>query len=574
MKKTTSIIAILLMLITSQQVYAFSSSITAQELQDNIDLVFPSASEIEGLPYHSNWQEVEFDETTYGIEATYRALYDDDYSLYSELPIIYMYILSYSSEDEVDAAFEGFLNKSEFSEGRWILLEETATSFSYKTGAGSGSDLMMSYTSESNTLHYVKKADNLLIVTNFYREGGEYNRGNVLAYEEYILNYKGTINILKDVAIYSKEAIDFYLDDIETLSGPDDYDYYLTSADYYSALDTVYSIPRNGSIEFEIYLDENSEIGTILDSTGIDEPEYGSISLGIDENAILDFNLYDPYADSSCNDSAGWHHIYSSEALDLYEWTEVKIEYGTESGMKIYVDGLLQASCGAYTSRSDETLYLGDYPTDIIEESFVGYVKDIGTSYSVDEDGQIVDYVLGYAIFTDVPDNHQYATAISYLKDLGIIAGYDDGSFKPDQEVNRAEIMKMLLLGFGYDVPELTEEYENPFSDVEAGSWYEKYVIKGYNLGIIEGYSDGTFAPGDMVNKVEFLRILMGSYGLDLSDYEVTDLYDDTDTDAWYAPYVQYSKDNNLMDAGDYFYPDDNVTRGEVAETIYRILTL
>jgi len=290
---------------------------------------------------------------------------------------------------------------------------------------------------------------------------------------------------------------------------------------------------------------------------------------------MLDFNFYDPYTEAGCDDSSGWHHVYSEESLDLYEWTTIKIEYGTETGMSIYIDGLQQDHCEILTSRSDQDLYLGDYPNDIVQESFVGYIKDILTNYSIDEDGQIVDYVLGYAIFTDVPDNHKNATAISYLKDAGIIEGYGDGSFKPDQEINRAEILKMLLLGFAYDVPELTDGDINPFSDVEEGSWYEKYVMAGYNLGIVEGYPDGSFAPGDMINKVEFLKILIDSYGIDLSDYEATDLYLDTEADAWYGPYVQYSKDNNLMDIdGDYFYPDSNVTRGEVAEAMYRLLTL
>ncbi|OIP80834.1 hypothetical protein AUK45_02950 [Candidatus Peregrinibacteria bacterium CG2_30_44_17] len=576
MKQTISTVLAAIMLIAPQGAYAFSSAITAQELQDNLELVLPQASAIEGLEDHSNWQEVSRDETTYGVVATYQALYDDDFSLYTELPMIYMYVLSYSSSSELDSVFAGFFNKREFSTGEWVLLEQTATSFSYKTGAGSTSDLLLkNYSSESNTLHYVKKADNLLIVVNFYREGGQYNRGNVLAYENYILGYKNTLSVMKEAASYAQEAIDFYLDDIETLKGPDDYDYYVTSSSYSSDLSSVYSVPRNGSIELEIYLDENSEIGTVMDSIGIEVPEYGSISLGIDENAVLDFNLYDPYTASNCVDASGWHHIYSEESLDLYEWTKIKIEYGTATGMNIYVDDLLQSHCGASTSRSSGSLYLGDYPSDIIQESFVGYVKNIQTDYSLDVSGQTVDYVLGYSIFTDVPDNHEYAVAISYLKDLGIIEGYANGSFKPSQSINRVEILKMLLLGFGHDVPELTSNDVTPFDDVQAGSWYEKYVVAGYNLGVATGYPDGSFAPGDPVNKVEFLKILMNSYGIDVSDYAVTDIYSDTDESAWYAPYVQYSKDNGLMDDySGYFYPDSDVSRGEVAETIYRMLTL
>jgi len=575
MRKLIPIIAIILLITASQQAAAFTSAITSQELQDNMTLILPSASSLESLEYHSNWTEIEYIETSYGISAQYEALYDDKYSLSTELPTIYQYIVAYESEYDLQLAFDDFLANEKFETGEWILLEETETSFSYKTGAGSDIDLIMDYSSESNTIHYVTQQDNLLIVVNFYRSGGVYNRGNVLAYEEYILNYEDTLSVLMSAASYTKEAIDFYLDDIETTGTPEDYDYYLTSSDYYLALNDFYSIPLNGSIEFDIYIDETSEIGTILDTKGINNPEYGSISLGIDENAFLDFNLYDPYTESGCDDSSGWHHIYSSEQTDLYEWTNIKIEYGADTGMNIYVNDYLQAHCEVYTDRSDEVLYLGDYPIDIIEESFVGYIKDIATSYSLNEDGERIDDVIAeYTIFTDVGEDHQYAVAIEYLKDNGIINGYPDGSFQPDQEVNRAEILKMLLLGFGYDVPEA--DSENPFSDVETGSWYEGYVLYAYDLEIIAGYADETFKPAQNVNKVEFLKILTRSYGIDLTDYPVTLLYGDTMMTEWYAPYVQYSKDNELMDVGEdgYFYPENPVTRGEVAETIYRMINL
>ncbi|HAU40116.1 TPA: hypothetical protein DCW56_04245 [Candidatus Peregrinibacteria bacterium] len=553
-------------------VYA-GNPITYQELSDNMALIFPQAGEVAGLEYHSNWQEVDRDENYYGIEVEYQALYDDNFALSTELPVIYTYIVAYNSDSSAVSAFENYLLDEKFDSGEWILLNRGSDSFSYKTGAGSDSDVMMSYSAESNTLHYITKKENLLIVVNFFRRGGEYNRGNVLAYEGYIVNYDETLDVLASVGSYIKEAVEFYLDDIEPTSPPTNYDYYLNSASYSLPLDDIYAIPLNGSISFQMYLDDTSEIGTILDSSGITGSQYGTMYLGISENATLDFNFYDPNTNSSCDDSSGWHHIYTTEPIDLYEWTGVKIEYGMGTGIALYLNDLKQGYCEVKRARSDETIYLGDYPGDIVEESFVGYVKDMAISYAVDETGQTWDSVVAESqIFTDVYDGDQYSTAISYLKDNGIISGYEDGSFKPNQEINRAEVLKMLLEGLGYDVP--TEEFAAIFTDVESASWYEKYILYASELGIVSGYPDGTFKPSQNVNKVEFLKILTRSYGLDLSDYPVTELYPDTDMTQWYAPYVQYSKDNTLMDPAEdgNFYPANNVTRGEVAETLYRLV--
>jgi len=551
-----------------------SNEITYDELLDNMDLIFPEASSITGLEDHSNWQEVSMGATNYGIEAEYHALYNENYTLNSELPTMYIYIIPYSSEEALEEEFENWQSSEKFATGEWSLLDEGVYNFSYKTGAGNNSDLLMDYSAESNTLHYITRKDNLLIAVNFYRTGGEYNRGNVLAYEEYVLSYADTLEVLKGVGSYVKESLDFYLDAIQSETQPADYDYYLSSAQYSLNLNEIYSLPLNGSIEFSIYLDDGSEIGTILDSTGVNAPEYGSITLGMDENAILDFDLYDPYTESACMDSSGWHRIYTEEPIDIYEWSNVKIEYGLKTGMNVYLNGRLQEHCEVYRSRSDQPLYLGDYADDIIQESFVGYVKGLSTIYSIDSSGATVDSTQEDKIFTDVDSTYKYAEAIAYLRDAGMITGYDDGSFKPEQEVNRAEILKMLFLGFGYEVPEVIDTEEAFFKDVEAGSWYEKYVVYAATEGFINGYDDTTYKPEQSVNRVEFLKIITRIYGINLSDYAVTEICTDTDATAWYAPYVQYSKDNNLIDIGadNMFYPANAMTRGEVAETIYRIV--
>jgi len=175
--------------------------------------------------------------------------------------------------------------------------------------------------------------------------------------------------------------------------------------------------------------------------------------------------------------------------------------------------------------------------------------------------------------FLDVSLSHPNATAITYLKTHGVIDGYPDGTFKPDQVVNRAEALKIILLGSGEQV-EATIDLE-PFRDVPRTEWYATYVAKAKALGIVEGYSDGTFKADQTVNLVENLKILLLAQKVDLSTVVVTENpYADAMKTEWYAKYVMYAKMKNLIDADsqNMIYPAQGMTRGKLAEAMYRLM--
>ena len=158
--------------------------------------------------------------------------------------------------------------------------------------------------------------------------------------------------------------------------------------------------------------------------------------------------------------------------------------------------------------------------------------------------------------------------AVEFLQQRGILDGYADGSFKPDNAINRAESIKVLLESLG-ESPLAGGVSE--FSDVPADAWFAGYVNKAKQKGIVKGYSDGSFQPGKTVNQVELLKVAFESFGIDLSDYPVTTLPNGSDTNAWYAPYLQYAVDNNLLDA-DTVNPGEGMTREAFSEVIYRLI--
>ncbi|MFA6528155.1 MAG: S-layer homology domain-containing protein [Candidatus Gracilibacteria bacterium] len=178
--------------------------------------------------------------------------------------------------------------------------------------------------------------------------------------------------------------------------------------------------------------------------------------------------------------------------------------------------------------------------------------------------------------FSDVPDTHENRAAVEYLVYTGTLEGYSDGTFGPSNTINRAELMKVLVASQGIEPDETL--YHDCFPDV-TNEWYAPYVCYAYSEGWVDGYPDGTFLPGNTVNKVEASKMIVNAWGYsdilpdssDISDY---DLFDDTDASAWYAPYVYLVKYWNLDGTSGNFNPSEGMDRGGAAEYMFRIIVM
>ena len=125
--------------------------------------------------------------------------------------------------------------------------------------------------------------------------------------------------------------------------------------------------------------------------------------------------------------------------------------------------------------------------------------------------------------FCDVSASHPQAKYINHLKTSGVVEGYAGGTcssgklFKPNQSVNRAEALKMILLGFGVDPTSAAVEedvrYQDTdiYLDVHPSDWFAEYVLRAKNDGIVSGYPDDTFKPADTINRAEMSKIVFNS---------------------------------------------------------------
>lgn len=179
------------------------------------------------------------------------------------------------------------------------------------------------------------------------------------------------------------------------------------------------------------------------------------------------------------------------------------------------------------------------------------------------------------ASFIDVSPTHPNYNAIEFLKSKSIIKGYADGSFKPNQEVNRVEALKMIFTAAGISttIPTVSQ-----FPDVSLDTWFAPYVMTGKSKNIINGDSaTGNFAPSRTVKKVEFVKMLLLSFQKDVSKHlNKTGVATDVSDGAWYIPYVSYAKTINIIvpNAENKIYPEKTLTRAECAEIIYQLLLI
>lgn len=152
--------------------------------------------------------------------------------------------------------------------------------------------------------------------------------------------------------------------------------------------------------------------------------------------------------------------------------------------------------------------------------------------------------------FVDVSADFEYGFAIRNLANLNIVNGYEDGTFRPESEINRAEFIKIVI------------EAEFPgeavgsgcFKDV-ANQWFAPYICFAKDRGFIAGYADKTFRPEQSINFVEASKIIANVFSLDVEEKYI---------ETWFEKYV-VALENIEAIPGSIFNFDQKVKRGEMS---------
>ena len=109
--------------------------------------------------------------------------------------------------------------------------------------------------------------------------------------------------------------------------------------------------------------------------------------------------------------------------------------------------------------------------------------------------------------FTDIAANLWHSEYIAYLETYNIIVGYDDGTFRPDEQITRAEFVTMCMRFYGM-FDKVKSSSRNIFSDVPKSHWASENIYNAIAMDWIKGYADGTFKPDSNITRAEVVTIV------------------------------------------------------------------
>ena len=179
--------------------------------------------------------------------------------------------------------------------------------------------------------------------------------------------------------------------------------------------------------------------------------------------------------------------------------------------------------------------------------------------------------------YSDVPASHPSCDAIEYAQSIGAMTGNPDGTFAPNELLQRDQVAKISLETFGLFDDNM--DYCNgtdPFPDVPPAQWSYQYICRGVDVGMITGYEGGAdagfYRPARQVNRVEFLALILRNLS-DTMPADSSTSYSDVEANQWFSGYARYSLDNDLF-AGPNLMPTNGTKRVEVADVLYKLHNL
>ena len=169
--------------------------------------------------------------------------------------------------------------------------------------------------------------------------------------------------------------------------------------------------------------------------------------------------------------------------------------------------------------------------------------------------------------FVDVPEDAWYSAAVRWAVERGVAAGTDETHFSPDAACTRAQAVTFLWRAAGSPEPTQTE---TPFTDVAAGSYYEKAVSWAVENGIVKGTSETTFSPDKTVTRAQAVAFL---YRYAKAETEPVKVFEDVGPEAWYAGAVTWAAEQEIARgaSGTAFSPDADCVRGQIVSFLYRL---
>ena len=240
--------------------------------------------------------------------------------------------------------------------------------------------------------------------------------------------------------------------------------------------------------------------------------------------------------------------VVSPVSFDYYSWDfdgDGVIDQETESSSTYYT----------YTKP-------GIYHPSVIIHKYNGKTFKLSLS--------LIGVTYKYLPFSDLTNDYSWAKqSIIDIYTHHITTGYPDGTFKPGNNVTRAQMAAFIARAMKLNV--YNQCVNPPFNDVSTNKWFCPYIEAIKDAGVTQGTSNGYYDPEGYVTRAQMAAFL--SKALALNTQTCTSKpFSDVPTDAWYCPYIQAIKDAQLTTgySDGTYKPDRYVTRAEMAVFLER----
>ena len=230
-------------------------------------------------------------------------------------------------------------------------------------------------------------------------------------------------------------------------------------------------------------------------------------------------------------------------------------------------EGIAPVTCDKYTV---EGLATGDKVDSV---KITGIQSEPGESPNVASDA-----VIKNAKGDDVTANYKITYVDGVLKAIEVlnkeihfnyVIGYTDGTIRPNNDISRAEVATIF---FRLLTDEAREQYTTTagnFTDVKAGMWCNRAIATLTNMGIIKGYTDGSFQPNKSITRAELATIIARFAKLDVNTKTFSDI-----NGHWAQKNIELAAGNGWINGYEdgTFRPNNNITRAETFAMINRVL--
>lgn len=230
-------------------------------------------------------------------------------------------------------------------------------------------------------------------------------------------------------------------------------------------------------------------------------------------------------------------------------------------------EGIAPVTCDKYTV---EGLATGDKVDSV---KITGIQSEPGESPNVASDA-----VIKNAKGEDVTANYKITYVDGVLKAIEVlnkeihfnyVIGYTDGTIRPNNDISRAEVATIFFRLLTDEAREQYDKTTSSFSDIKDGAWCCRAVSTLTNMGIIKGYTDGTFQPNKSITRAELATIIARFAKLDVNTKTFSDI-----TGHWAQKSIELAAGNGWINGYEdgTFRPNNNITRAETFAMINRVL--